>query len=281
MNLRIDSFSASFSYHSDSFQSIVARLETEGYRPLIRKIAHELCAVVGGSLDELATTDAATEEADREISADINRRKLLVLEKLGYSWGLEGIRGLAKVPELKGELFLADDSENILFLTVLDTGTSKSKGRDSNSGPGIIRVGIIGANPDSVLLDLFKSDISSALQGSGNALLEWAQDNIVNTQFKECLAAQDESLHAFAASIDEREMKCSKALEISGVRDIANILRKSGVTLAKDLLRSKPETAADTAKCVDQLIQANGETRRSLLMRETYIRGSRRGITGN
>jgi hypothetical protein len=52
-------------------------------------------------------------------------------------------------------------------------------------------------------------------------------------------------------------MKSAKALESTGVRDVAVTIRKSGVILAKELLRSKPDTAADTVKYVDQLIQAD------------------------
>jgi hypothetical protein len=262
MNLRIDSFSASFNYHTDSFKAIVERLETEGYRPLIRKLAQELCQVVGGNLDDLHAHDSL-EEMELELNSDSNRRKLLGLEKLGYKWGLEGIRGLAKVPELKGELFLADDSENILFLTMLDIGTHKPGKDHATAGLGMLRVGIVGANPDAVLLDLFKGDISSALQ-EGNKEIVWTQDNITNVQFQEFLAAESNALHALAAGITEREMKSAKALESSGLREVAATIRRSGVILAKELLRTKPDTAADTVKYVDQLIQAD-------LLRQEYV----------
>jgi hypothetical protein len=262
MNLRIDSFSASFNYHSDSFKTIVERLETEGYRPLIRKLAQELCHVVGGNLDDLHAAEAL-EELEQEISSDVNRRKLLGLEKLGYKWGLEGIRGLARVPELKGELFLADDSENVLFLTMLDIGSSKPGKDNPKVGLGMLRVGIVGADPDSVLLDLFKGDIASSLQEGSNEI-SWTQDNIENIQFQEFLAAESNALHALAAGITEREMKSAKALESSGLREVATTIRRSGVILAKELLRSKPDTAADTVKYVDQLIQAD-------LLRQEYV----------
>jgi hypothetical protein len=262
MNLRIDSFSAPFNYHTDSFKAIVERLETEGYRPLIRKLAQELCHVVGGDLDDLNATEAL-EEMELEISSDSNRRKLLGLEKLGYKWGLEGIRGLARVPELKGELFLADDSENILFLTMLDIGSHKAGKDHANAGLGMLRVGIVGANPDAILLDLFKGDIASALL-EGNKEIVWTQDNIENVQFQEFLAAESNALHALAAGITEREMKSAKALESSGLREVAATIRRSGVILAKELLRSKPDTAADTVKYVDQLIQAD-------LLRQEYV----------
>jgi hypothetical protein len=260
MNLRIDSFSASFNHHADSFKTIIERLETEGYRPLISKLAQELCHVVGGNLDDLNAAEAL-EEMELEMSSESNRKKLLGLEKLGYKWGLEGIRGLARVPELKGELFLADDSENVLFLTMLNTGSYKKD--HPASGHGMLRVGIVGAEPDSVLLDLFKSDIASALQES-TPEISWAQDNLENVQFQEFLAAEANALHALAAGITEREMKSAKVLESSGLREVASTIRRSGVILAKELLRSKPETAADTVKYVDQLIQAD-------LLRQEYV----------
>jgi hypothetical protein len=254
MNLRIDSFSASFNYQSVSFNSIVERLETEGYRPLIRKLATELCSVVGGNFADLNSNDS-TEEAELELHSDVNRRKLLGLEKLGYKWGLDGIRGLARVPELKGELFLADDSENILLLTILDASMSKQAKHDGQSKTGMMRVGIVGANPDAVLLDLFKTDIATLL-GEHGEQIEWHVDQIENPQFKEFLDAEEHAIHALAAGITEREMKSARALETTGVRDVAATIRKSGVILAKELLRSNPDTAADTVKCVDQLIQA-------------------------
>lgn len=256
MNLRIDSFSASFNFQSVSFNSIVERLESEGYRPLIRKLATELCNVVGGNLDDLMNSTDLTEEAELELNSDVNRRKLLSLEKLGYKWGLDGIRGLARVPELKGELFLADDSENILLLTILDASMSKQAKKDGQSKTGMLRVGIVGANPDSVLLDLFKTDIATLLGENGDQI-EWHIDQIENPQFKEFLDAEEHAIHALAAGITEREMKSAKALETTGVRDVASAIRKSGVILAKELLRNNPDTAADTVKCVDQLIQAD------------------------
>ncbi|HEY9682645.1 MAG TPA: hypothetical protein V6C86_13785 [Oculatellaceae cyanobacterium] len=256
MNLRIDSFSASFNYQSVSFNSIVERLESEGYRPLIRKLATELCNVVGGNLDDLMNGTDLTEEAELELNSDVNRRKLLGLEKLGYKWGLDGIRGLARVPELKGELFLADDSENILLLTILDASMSKQAKKDGQSKTGMLRVGIVGANPDSVLLDLFKTDIATLLGENGDQI-EWHVDQIENPQFKEFLDAEEHAIHALAAGITEREMKSAKVLETTGVRDVASAIRKSGVILAKELLRNNPDTASDTVKCVDQLIQAD------------------------
>jgi hypothetical protein len=176
---------------------------------------------------------------------------------------MEGIRGLAKVPELKGELFLADDSENVLFLTMLDIGSHKAGKDHAITGLGMLRVGIVGANPDAVLLDLFKGDISSGLQ-DGNKEIVWTQDNITNVQFQEFLAAETNALHALAAGITEREMKSAKALESSGLREVASTIRRSGVMLAKELLRTKPDTAADTVKYVDQLIQAD-------LLRQEYV----------
>jgi len=260
MNLRIDSFAASFSYQSDLLQNLVARLENEGYRPLIRRLGQNLCDAVGGDINDLFQSNSELEE-DIDIKSESNRRKLLGLEQLGYKWGLDGVRGMARVPALQGELFFADNSDVILFLSMLPTQGNAGSAYDHN---GTIRVGMIGSTPDSDLLGLFMSEIASILSEKGTARIEWVPDQLENKEFKEFLQAEENVDYRLANQISERELKSSKALEASAVRDIADLLGTSGVMLAKDLLRQKPEMASDTVKFVDQLIQAE-------LIRQEYV----------
>ena len=91
MNLFIDSLSASFSYASDSFESLIDRLERVGYEPLMRKAAQGFCNVFGGSPDDLAISRLAEDEEseDLERECEFARRRLMNLEKMGYDWGFD------------------------------------------------------------------------------------------------------------------------------------------------------------------------------------------------
>ncbi|MFX7870736.1 hypothetical protein ABTK02_22320, partial [Acinetobacter baumannii] len=80
---------------------------------------------------------------DLDIKSEANRRKLLGLEQLGYKWGLDGVRGMARVPDLQGELFFADNSDVILFLSMLQTQSAT----EQVAAVGTMRIGTIGGSP--------------------------------------------------------------------------------------------------------------------------------------
>ena len=99
MNLSIDSYSASFDYNRDGLLKLIDRLERLGYKPLVRKAAKEFANIFGGNADNLRTLAASDDSEERLYTGELNRRRLLTLEKHGYDWNIDGMRGLACVPD--------------------------------------------------------------------------------------------------------------------------------------------------------------------------------------
>jgi hypothetical protein len=265
MNLSIDSYSASFDYNRDGLLKLIDRLERLGYKPLVRKAAREFANIFGGDADNLRTLASSDDNEERLYTGELNRRRLLTLEKHGYDWNIDGMRGLASVPEMSGELFFTDDGNGVLFISIVDpTGISiDDQEQQETNRPVKIRAGLIGDSKHQQQLSRFLGSISEILFEDG-AQIEWDKDHVENDQFKEFLAASDRSSFTLASAMSEQELKSAKALENSGVRDVALDIRKAGVILAKDLLRQKPDMASETVKCVDQLLQSE-------LLRQEYV----------
>src|ERR1700733_5899159 len=103
MNLCIESKSAFVQCKPENLDALIDRLERAGYEPLLRKVAHQFANVFGGSVDDFA--NAKNEEDEDESGRDNEdfRRQLVNLEKLGYRWGIDNLRGFANVPEVKGD----------------------------------------------------------------------------------------------------------------------------------------------------------------------------------
>jgi hypothetical protein len=265
MNLSIDSYSASFDYNRDGLLKLIDRLERLGYKPLVRKAAKEFANIFGGNADNLRTLASSDDNEERLYTGELNRRRLLSLEKHGYDWNINGMRGLACVPEMSGELFFTDDGNGVLFISIVDPAgiTIDDQEPQETNRPVKIRAGLIGDGTHQQQLSRFLGSVSEILFEDG-AQIEWDQDQVENNQFKEFLAASDRSSFTLATAMSEQELKSAKALENSGVRDVALDIRRAGVILAKDLLRQKPDMASETVKCVDLLLQSE-------LLRQEYV----------
>ena len=265
MNLSIDSYSASFTYNRDGLLKLIDRLERLGYKPLVRRVAKSFANIFGGSTDNLQTLATSEDSEERLYTGELNRRRLLTLEKHGYDWNINGIRGLASVPEMNGELFFTDDGNGVLFVSIVDPAGIRlgDHQEDATNHQVTLRAGLIGDQRHHEQLHRFLSSVSDALREDG-AQLKWHHDEIENDQFKEFMAAADNSTFTLANAMSEQEMKSARALENAGIRDVALDIRKAGIILAKDLLRQKPDLASDIVKFVDQLLQAE-------LLRQEYV----------
>ncbi|CAN5124324.1 hypothetical protein BH10CYA1_BH10CYA1_35490 [soil metagenome] len=257
MNLFIDSRSATFSYSPESFEGLIDRLERAGYEPLMRKAAQSFSNVFGGNGDQVLTFRNAEEDEveDLEKECEFGRRKLMSLEKLGYDFGLEGNKGTTKTPEIQGEVFFSEDGAGLLFVTVVDF---YSKVQDQKSTPDTtsrLRIGFIGDPDETSSLNEFADAVAKAFDDR-NVDIKWTVDVLENKHFNDIVASQDDSYH-LASRIGEKELKAAKALENVNVRETAQLVRRSGVILAKELLKQKAENASELIKFVDQLLQAD------------------------
>lgn len=257
MNLFIDSRSATFSYSPDSFESLIDRLERVGYEPLMRKAAQGFSQAFGVSSDDIlnARNGDDDELEDLEKECEFGRRKLMSLEKLGYDFGLEGHKGTTKTPEIQGEVFFSEDGAGLLFVTLVDFYT---KGPDQKPTPDTVsrlRIGFIGDPDETSSLLEFAEAVAKTFEDK-NVDLTWSHDVLQNKQFNDIVGGQDDSYH-LASKIGERELKAAKALENAAIRETAQLVRRSGVILAKELLKQKAENASELIKYVDQLLQAD------------------------
>lgn len=261
MNLFIDSQSAVYPYATDSFETLIDRLERLGYEPLIRKAAQSICTVFGGSADDLSASksnDDDDTEDDLERVCEFSRRKLMSLEKLGYDWGLEGQKGTTKTPEIKGEVFFTEDGAGLLFVTAVDfNAKKKADGEPKNNTESItrIRIGFMG-DPDELNgLSDFAKVVKKAMDDEGIDL-NWTKDILQNKEFNDIIATTDDTKFSLASNIGDKELKAAKALENHNIREVAQLVRRSGVILAKELLKQKADQASELIKFVDQLLQA-------------------------
>jgi len=236
-----------------ALDALVDRLESVGYEPLVRKAAQQFAAVFGGTADDMINGKA--EDDDEEAGRDLEdvRRKLINLEKIGYSWGLDNLRGFAKVPEVKGELFYNDDNTGLLFVTMVESGSRHQEKSDTVCS---IRCGFIGDGEDRKQFRDFLQSVSKALEEIGLEV-DWTPDDVRNKTFDELAQEERETHLALATSVNDKELRAAKALENSSVREVATLVRRSGVMLAKELLRQKAEQASDIIRYVDQLLQVN------------------------
>jgi hypothetical protein len=253
MNLCIESKSAFVQCKPESLDALIDRLERAGYEPLLRKVAHQFANVFGGSVDDFANAKSEQEE-DEDSSRDNEdiRRQLVNLEKLGYRWGIDNLRGFAHVPEVKGDFFYNDERTAILFVTIVDMGIKK-EGANSNCA---MRAGFIGNVDEKTLLKDFTDAIGKALEEMGFDA-DWTADDVSNKTFDELGQLERETNFQSATAVSDKELKAARVLENSSVREVATLVRRSGVMLAKELLRQKAEQASDIIRYVDQLLQVN------------------------
>ncbi len=257
MNLFIDSRSATFSYSPDSFDALIDRLERVGYEPLMRKAAQSFSNVFGGSPDESSIAGSADDDEleDLEKECEFSRRKLMSLEKLGYDFGLDANKGTTKSPDINGEVFFSEDGAGLLFVTVVDFYSKVTDQKAVPDATSRIRIGFIGDPDETSSLSEFADAVARAFEDK-NIDLKWSHDVLQNKQFNEIVSAQDDSYH-LASRIGDKELKAAKALENVNIRETAQLVRRSGVILAKELLKQKSENASELIKFVDQLLQAD------------------------
>ncbi|HEY9775390.1 MAG TPA: hypothetical protein V6C81_16610 [Planktothrix sp.] len=249
MNLCIESQSASIHCQPDALDTLVDRLERLGYEPLLRKAAHHFSSVFNATAEDLLQPSDDEDHEEAALQYEDRRRRLLQLEKLGYNWGFDSLRSQAKIPEVKGELFFTDDGTGILFITMVETSTG--------AGDTVckLRVGSMGDSADKNTMQELVNACSQNLDEMG-VDCEWMPDDLCNQTYQELAkAGQDGNLHP-ATSITEKELRAARALEHSNVREVAGLVRRAGVMLAKELLRQKTDQPTDTIKHVDQLLQA-------------------------
>jgi len=253
MNLCIDSQSALVHCQPESLDALIDRLEKNGYEPLVRKAAHHFASVFGGTADDLLVVGKSEDDED-ENGRDYEdaRRRLLSLEKIGYNWGFDNLRGFSKVPEIKGDLFFSEDGAGMLFVTLVDT-SPKQPGTEVTCK---IRAGFIGDSEEKTALKEFIQAINKAFDEQ-QIEADWTQDDIRNKTYQELAQGERETDLQSAAAISERELKAARSLENANVREVASLVRRSGVMLAKELLKQKAEQASDLIRYVDQLLQVD------------------------
>jgi len=252
MNLCIDSQSALLHCQPDSLDALIDRLEKNGYEPLVRKAAHHFASVFGGTADDLFGGKNDEEDEENGKDAEDSRRRLLSLEKIGYNWGFDNLRGFSKVPDIKGDLFFSEDGAGMLFVTVVET-SSKQGGDDSSC---MIRAGFIGDSEEKTALKEFIQAIDKALDEE-HIEADWTADDIRNKTYQELAQGERDTDLQSASAITERELKAARSLENANVREVASLVRRSGVMLAKELLKQKAEQASDLIRYVDQLLQVD------------------------
>jgi hypothetical protein len=257
MNLFIDSRSATFSYSPDSFDALIDRLERVGYEPLMRKAAQSFSTVFGGSPDEASIAKSSDDDEleDLEKECEFSRRKLMSLEKLGYDFGLDANKGTTKAPDISGEVFFSEDGAGLLFVTVVDFYSKVTDQKSVPDATSRIRIGFIGDPDETSSFSEFADAVARAFEDK-NIDLKWSHDVLQNKQFNELVSSQDDSYH-LASRIGDKELKAAKALENVNIRETAQLVRRSGVILAKELLKQKSENASELIKFVDQLLQAD------------------------
>jgi hypothetical protein len=257
MNLFIDSRSATFSYSADSFEALIDRLERVGYEPLMRKAAQSFSHVFGGTGEDASAARNGEEDEleDLEKECEFGRRKLMSLEKLGYDFGLDANKGSIKTPEIQGEVFFSEDGAGLLFVTVVDFYSKVGDQKSTPDATSRIRIGFIGDPDETSSLTEFADAVVRAFDDK-NVEIKWTHDVLQNKQFNEILSGEDDSYH-LASRIGEKELKAAKALENVNIRETAQLVRRSGVILAKELLKQKSENASELIKFVDQLLQAD------------------------
>ena len=182
MNLSIDSYLAYFRYDPEGFQRLIDRLERMGYQPLVRKAAQGFSDIFGATSDWKPEMLESDDKEEMQHLTELNRRRLLALEKLGYNWGIGGIRGLAKVPGLKGELFESLDGKGMLFLSVLEF----EQRADQDEHPtASLRAGLVGdIENGGAELNRFLTSIAEFLFENGSDI-EWEQDQVESQQYRE------------------------------------------------------------------------------------------------
>src|SRR5262249_48676448 len=117
-----------------------------------------------------------------------------------------------------------------------------------------IRAGFIGDADERSFLKDFIQQINKGLEELGISY-SWMQDDITSKTFQELAQINRDSKVQPAANIQDREMRASKSLENPSVREIAWLVRRSGVLLAKELLKQKAEQASEIIRLVDNLLQ--------------------------
>lgn len=252
MNLCIDSQSATLNCQADTFDALVDRLERAGYEPLVKKAASSFAAAFGGDPDELLNGRNEDDDEEKARLSEDTRRRLLSLEKIGYHTGIENLRSLAKMPQLRGEMFYTEDGASLLFVTLLELPHGKG---DDSRRESQFRVGFIGDKEDRRHLRDFVQAILKAFQDL-SVDGDWSKDDIHNKTFIELATSDVEEGLRPASALSDKEMKAAKALETGSVRELASLVRRSGVMLAKELLRQKAEQPTETIRFVDQLLQS-------------------------
>lgn len=260
MNLCIDSHAATIQCGVESLDAIIDRLERAGYDPLVRKAAQSFSAVWGGTTEDLLNGSEDEDDLANELEA--TRRRIASLERIGYSWSPDGVRGLSRLAELKGELFFSDDASALLFVTMIDT-TQRRSPEDAKGEPSCrIRAGFIGDAKEHTGLQELIKQVSSALDEMSISCT-WEPDDITNKTFIELTQAKPSNLQ-LASNVSERDIRAAKSLENANVREVASMVRRSGVMLAKELLKAKPDQASEIIRWVDQLLQVE-------LLRQEYV----------
>ena len=252
MNLCIDTQSALVHGQAENMEALLERLERVGYDPLIRKSAHQFAAVFGGTADDMLNPKSEDDEDENGRDPEDMRRKLISLEKIGYTWGLDNLRGFARVPAVKGDIFYTDDGNGLLFVTMVEIGNRQEKSETMCA----VRAGYIGDTLDKGVLGEFISSVSKALDELGLEV-DWTPDEVRNAPFEELAQGEGEAQLQLATLVSDKELRAAKVLENSNVREVALLVRRSGVMLAKELLRQKAEQASDIIRYVDMLLQVN------------------------
>ncbi|HEY9712063.1 MAG TPA: hypothetical protein V6C72_01260, partial [Chroococcales cyanobacterium] len=265
MNLCVDSKSISYNYSLNSLENLVDRLERAGYEPLVRKALETLCSSLGGSADDIFSLLAkdVRMKGSREVEHEASLRRLVDLERLGYSWQADGSKGIGPIHKVAGELFFTEDHAGILFLTVVEYA---GKGADSKT-PGTckVRVGYLGDPEEKSHFNRFAEEVARAYEDIGVDLKgSFVRDEFQSHQFQRLAATDSDANYHFAPAISDKDSKAAKVLESKEVREIGTLVRNAGVILAKELLKQSTENPAGLIKFVDSLLQSD-------LLRQEYV----------
>ena len=140
---------------------------------------------------------------------------------------------------MKGELYFPDEGRSLLFLIMVENGPARKTPEESGSDTvSCLRVGFIGDQDNKDVFKEFAGAVSKALRAQG-VDCEWTPDVLENKVFEQFVKDDRDHNYRLATAVQEKELRAAKVLENASVRDVAMMVRRSGVILAKELLKQK------------------------------------------